>query len=137
MPATRHKYPTRANIQLRMDALEQANHELHEEIFTLRAIQERQAALIDTLMARLELIHSTALSTTVSSPVVSDTIPTIIPITTVFTADTTTGFGMSFGFAYSFGHPYVPHGFQGFIPPSELTQGFSTGPFGPYGPYGP
>lgn len=49
-----------------------------------------------------------------------------------------TGFGMPFGFAYSFGHPYGrPHGFQGFIPPPELSQGFPTGHFGPYRIYGP
>lgn len=121
-----------------MDALEQANRELHEEIFTLQASQERQVVLIDTLMSRLELIPSTPLSTIVSAPVVSDTIPATIPITTVVTTATTTGFGMSSRFAYSFGHPYRPyHGFQGFIPPPDLSQGFPVGPFGPYGPYEP
>ncbi|KAI5420914.1 hypothetical protein KIW84_044670 [Lathyrus oleraceus] len=45
---------------------------------------------------------------------------------------------MSSEFTYSFGHPYgPPHGFQGFIPPPDLCQGFPTGPFGPYGIYGP
>lgn len=121
-----------------MDAFEQANHEPHEDIFTLRASQERQAVLIDTLMERLKLIPSTPLSKTVSALVVYDTIPATIPITTVVTTAATTDFGMPSRFAYSFGHPYgPPHGFQGFIPPSDLSQGFPSGPFGPYGPYGP
>ncbi|KAI5445542.1 hypothetical protein KIW84_013683 [Lathyrus oleraceus] len=114
-----------------------------EEITALKAElktrpMERQAALIDTLMARLKLIPLTPLSITVFAPVVSDTtIPATIPITTVVTAAATTGFSISSGFAYPFGYPYgPPHGYQGFIPPPELTKGFPTGPFGPYGPYG-
>lgn len=89
-------------------------------------------------MARLKLIPLTPLSITVSAPVVSDTtIPATIPITIVVTAAATTGFSISSGFAYPFSHPYgPPHGYQGFIPPPELTQGFPTDPFGPYGPYG-
>ncbi|KAI5384654.1 hypothetical protein KIW84_071602 [Lathyrus oleraceus] len=89
-------------------------------------------------MVRLELIPSTPLSTTVSSPAVSDTIPATIPITIVVTTVVTTEFGMSSRFAYSFGHPYgPPHGFQGFIPPPDLSQGFPASPFGPYGPHRP
>lgn len=117
-----------------MDALEQVNRELHEETFTLRASQERQVALIDTLMASLELIPTTPSSITVFAPFVSDTtIPNIVVATTA----ATTGFGMSSEFAYPFGHPYgPPHGYQGFIPPPEMTQGFPSGPFGSFGPYG-
>ncbi|KAI5426684.1 hypothetical protein KIW84_032205 [Lathyrus oleraceus] len=134
VPATCHKYPTRANIQLRMEDLKQANCELHEEIFTLRASQERQVGLIDTLMARLELIPTTRLNTTLYAPVVSDT---AIPITTIVTTIVTVSFGMSSGFVYLFGHPYgLPHIYQGFIPPPEPTLGFPNGPFGSFGPFG-
>lgn len=82
-----------------MDALEQANRERHEEIFTLPTSQERQVALIDTLMERLKIIPSTPLSTTVSAPVVSSNIPATIPITIVVTVAATTGFDMSSKFA--------------------------------------
>lgn len=117
-----------------MHALEQGNSELHEEIFTLRAIQERQAALIDTLMERLELTPTTPLNTIMYAPVVSDT---TTPTTTIVTTAATVGLGMSSRFSYPLGHPYgPPHGYQGFIPLPELTQGFPNGPFGSFGPFG-
>lgn len=70
-----------------------------------------------------------------SAPIVSDT---VIPITNIVTTATTADFGMSSGFIYPFGHLYGPlHGYQGFIPPPKLTQGFPNGPFGSFGPVRP
>lgn len=133
VPSTRHRYSTKANIQLRVNALEQANCEPHEEIFTLRDNQERQAVLTDTLIPRLELIPTTPLSTTVSLPIVSNT---TIPTTTFVTTAATTDFGMSYGFPYPFGHPYgPPYGYQGFIPPPEVIKGFPNDPFSSFGPF--
>ncbi|XP_050919689.1 uncharacterized protein LOC127137259 [Lathyrus oleraceus] len=113
VPANHHKYPTRANIQ-RVDALEQANCELHEEIFSLLASQERQDALIDNLMARLELIPTTPLNTTVSASVVSDT---LIPITTIVTTIATTGFA-----------PPVPDKLPRWYKPNECCAFHSDAP---------